>query len=186
MSAETSEPILRRSIMRLGVPRINSLQTGDGTASITFLKVNMDRDTGGLDYLFRFKTPSGDIEVRTTVSIITDFAAAAKFAESGNSLWFLETTEVRKYIEKYAGEYGNTFEVRIFELPSNTSDSSIAVLRDAFCQLFLEYWSSYKYNNADETSDPADCYPDTINFLPFDLDRKLHVTLHARQGVRHD
>jgi hypothetical protein len=187
MSAETSEPISRRSIMRLGFPRIKSLQTDDGTASIAFQAADTNRDTGGLKYLFRFKTPSGDTEVRTTVARVTSSPAREKFfAESGNDLMDLETTEMRKYIEKYAGEYGNTFEVRIFAVPSNTSDDNIVVLRDAFCALLFKYWSSYKYNNADETSDPADCYPDTINFLPFDLDRKLHVTLHARQGVHHD
>jgi hypothetical protein len=184
--AETDEPIFRRSTMRLGVPRIESLQTDDGTASITFLKVNMDRDTGGLDYLFRFKTPSGDTEVRTTVAIVTGIPAAEKFAESGNELWSLHPTDVRKYIEKYAGEHGNTFEVRIFRVPANTSDDGIAALRNAFCELFFKYWSSYKYNNADDPSDPAGFYPDTINFLPFNLNRKFHVTLHAAQGARHD
>jgi len=172
--------------MRLAFPRINSLQTDDGTESITFLKVNMDRDTGGLDYLFRFKTPSGDIEVRTTVAIATGFAAADEFAKGGSSLWSLDTTEVRKYIEKYADEHGNAFEVRTFEVPSNTSDSLIQVLRDAFCKLFLEYWSSYKYSNEDETSDPAGFYPDKIQFVPYDLDKKFRLTLLAGQGGHRD
>ena len=169
--------------MRLGFPRIESLQTDDGAASITFLKVNMDRDTGGLDYLFRFKTPSSDIEVRSTVAIVTGIPASKKFAESGNELWSLHPTDVRKYIEEYAGEYGNTFEVRIFEVPSGANDSSIVALRDAFCELFFEYWSSYKYNSADKMSAAADFYPDTLIFVPFDLDRKFHVTLHVRQGA---
>jgi hypothetical protein len=173
--------------MRLGFPRIKSLQTDDGTASIAFQAADTNRDTGGLNYVFRLKTPSGDAEVSATVGIVTGFPAAEKYlAESGNRLWDLSPTDARQYVERYAGEYGNTFEVRIFKVPVNASDNSIVVLRDAFCDLFLKYWSSYKYVNADETSDPADCYPDTINFPPFDLDRKLHVTLHARQGVHHD
>src|SRR3954453_22223691 len=125
MLAQTSEPIFRRSTMRLGFPRIESLQTDDGTASITFLKVNMDRDTGGLDYLFRFKTPSGDTEVRTTVAIVTGAQASYKFRESGGELMSLHPTDVRKYVEEYAGVYGNTFEVTRFEVPADTSDSSI-------------------------------------------------------------
>ena len=67
-------------------------------------------------------------------------------------------------------------------MPSDTNDSSIVALRDAFCALFFEYWSSYKYNSADEVS-PADFYPDTLIFVPFDLDRKFHVTLHASPAM---
>jgi hypothetical protein len=185
--SETGEPIFRRSIMRLGIPRIESLQTDDGTASITFLGVDTNRDTTGGVYLFQFKTPSGDIEVNTTVGTVTSFPASDKFfAETGNKLMDLTLTDIRKYIETYAEEYGNTLKVALFTVPANTSGNDIVVLRDAFCALFFEYWSSYKYNNADVTSDPADRYPDTINFVPYDLDRKFHVTLHARQGGRHD
>lgn len=173
--------------MRLGFPRIESLQTDDGSASIVFQQVNMNRDAGGLDYLFRFRTPSGDTEVRTTVGIVTGVPAHYKFlAETGNQLMSLPMADVTKYIEKYAGEYGNTFEVRIFEAPADTSDSGIVVLRDAFCELFFQFWSSYKYNNTDEASDPAEFYPDTINFLPHNLNRKFYATLHAKQGGRHD
>jgi hypothetical protein len=187
VSAAASEPTFRRSTMRLAFPRINSLQTDDGTASITFLQVNMNQDTGGLDYLFRFKTPSGDTEVQTTVAILKGIPAAKKYlAETGNELWSLDVTEIRKYKEKYAGEYGNIFEVRTFKVPFDTSDDSIPVLRDAFCALFFKYWSSYQYNNADETSDPADFYPDTIYFTPWALNFLFRVTLHARQGGHHD
>jgi hypothetical protein len=187
MSAEISEPVLRRSIMRLGLPRIKSLQSDDGTASLTFQGADPNRDTGGLVYVFRLKTPSGDAEVHATVGIVTGFPAAEKYgAESGNRLWDLSPADARAYVETYAGEYGNTFEVRIFKVPVNASDDSIVVLRDAFCDLFLKFWSSYRYSNADETSDPVDCYPDTINFVPHDVDKKFLVTLHARQAGRHD
>jgi hypothetical protein len=173
--------------MRLSFPRIKSLQSDDGIASISFQSTSMDRDTGGYEYLFRFAGPSGETEVRATVARVTGAPAAKKFsAETGNSLWSLKIQEAEKYVDEYAEEFGNIFEVRIFAVPSNTSDSSIVVLRDAFCRLFLECWSSYRYNNTDETSDPADCYPDTINFRPYDLNRKFRVTLHARREGRHD
>src|SRR5258707_15417423 len=61
--SQTGEPIFRRSIMRLGFPRIKSLHTDDGTASIDFQSTSMDRDTGGFEYLFRFATSSGEAEV---------------------------------------------------------------------------------------------------------------------------
>ncbi len=93
----------------------------------------------------------------------------------------LTLTDIRKYVETYAEEYGNTFKVVLFTVPANTSDNDIVVLRDAFCGLFFEYRSSYRYNSADETGDPAACYPDTINFVPYDVNRKFHVTLHARK-----
>jgi len=172
--------------MRLAFPRIKSLRTDDGAASIAFQMVDMNRDTGGLTYLFRFKTPSGDIEVRAIVAIVTSTPAADKFAESGGDFWSLEMAERDEYIERYAAEYGNAFEVRIFKVPANTSDDSIVVLRDAFCALFFECWSSHKYNNAEGGGNPADCYPDTIHFLPVDLNRKFHVTLQATRGARHD
>jgi len=185
VASSADEPLSEKH-MRLAFPRINSFQTDDGTASITFLKVNMDRDTGGLDYLFRFKMPTGDIEVHATVAITTSFAAADEFAKGGASLWSLDPTEVRKYVEKYAGEHGNSFLVRIFEVPANTSDSTIQILRDKFCMLFLEYWSSYKYSNADETSDSAGFYPDKLQFVPYDLDEKFRMTFLADKGGRRD
>jgi len=163
--------------MRLAFPRIESLQTGDGIASITFLAADPNRDTGGLNYVFRLKTPSGDAEVVTTVGIATGVFAAEKYsAENGNSLWDLSPSDARRYVENYAGEYGNTFDVRAFKVPINASDENILILRDAFCDLFLKYWSSYRYSNSDETSDPLGCYPDTINFVPRDLDRKFYLT----------
>src|SRR5947207_14126256 len=60
--SETGESIFWRSTMRLGIPRIKSLQTDDATASITFLGVDTNPDTTGGVYLFRLKTPSGDID----------------------------------------------------------------------------------------------------------------------------
>jgi len=185
-AAAAHEPIFRRSTMRLAFPRINSVQSDNGAASIRFLRVNMNRDAGGLDYLFRFKTSSGEIDVRTTVAITTSSAATYKLAESGTTLGSLGVEEALKYVQEYAGEYGNTFEVRIFEVPSHASDGTVVTLRDAFCNLFLEYWSSYKYSNADEASDPAGFYPDTIHFVPYDLDKKFRVTLLAGQGGHHD
>jgi hypothetical protein len=173
--------------MRLAFPRINSLQTEDGTASITYLSFDMNRDTGGFTFLFVFKAPSGETKINTTVARVTSARAREKFqAETGKDLMDLTTTEMTEYIDKYAGEYGNTFEVRIFDVPRDTGDDSVVVLRDAFCALFLEYWSSYKYSNSDDTCDPADHYPDTIHFLPQNLNRKLRVTLSAKQGVNHD
>lgn len=173
--------------MRLEFPRIKSLQTDDGTASITYLAVDPNRDTGGINYVFRFKTPSGNAEVIATIGIVTGFPAAEKYsAENGNSLWDLSPADARQYVENYASEYGNTFEIRAFKVSVNASDKSILILRDAFCDLFLKYWSSYKYSNSDETSDPSGCYPDTVNFVPRNLDRKFYVTLHATQGGRHD
>src|SRR5262245_58191691 len=88
------EPIFRRSTMRLGVPRIDSLQTDDGTASIVFRTVDMNRDTGGYNYLFRLATPSGDVEVNATVESATGSPAARKLAESGVDLWSLKTAEI--------------------------------------------------------------------------------------------
>jgi hypothetical protein len=168
--------------MRLASPRINCLQTDDGTASITYLSVDMNRDTGGFNFLFVFKAPASETKVNTTVARVTTSRAREKLlADTGKDLLDLDTTEMMTYIDKYAGEYGNTFEVRIFEVPSNTGDDGIIVLRDAFCALLFEYWSSGKYSNADDASDPAGVYPDTINFLPIDLNRKFHVTLHARE-----
>jgi hypothetical protein len=172
--------------MRLGFPRIKNLQTDDGTASIAFQSTSMDRDTGGFEYLFRFRTSSGETEVRATVARVTGGPAARKLAESGTDLWSLKTEGIEKYINKYVEEYGNTFEVVIFAVPANASDNDIVALRDAFCALFFKNWSLYKYNNTDDTSDPAELYPDTINFLPYDLDRRFHVTVHARQGGYHD
>src|SRR3954452_23001777 len=115
-SAETNEPIFRRSIMRLEFPRIKSLQTDDGTSSITFQAVDMNRETGGLNYLFKLKAPSGDTEILTTVAIVTSFPAAEKFSESGNDFWSASVTmeDREKYTAKYAEEHGNTFEVRSF------------------------------------------------------------------------
>ncbi|MBR0721082.1 hypothetical protein [Bradyrhizobium manausense] len=169
--------------MRLAFPRIKSLQSDDGTASITYQSVDMNRDTGGFTFLFVFKMPSGETTVNTTVARVTTYPARKKFlADTGKDLLDLSTTEMRKYIDKYAGEYGNTFEVRIFEVPSGTGDDDIVALRDAFCALFFEYWSSYEYNNSDDTSDPADRYPDTISFLPQNLNRKFHLTMLAGQG----
>jgi hypothetical protein len=186
-SAIDDTATFRRSTMRLGTPRIESLQTDDGTASIAYRGVDTNRDTAGGVYLFRFKTLSGDVEVSTTVGTVTSFPAGDKYlAETGNNLMDLTLTDIRKYVERYAEEYGNTFKVVLFTVPANTSDNDIVVLRDAFCALFFEYRSSYKYNNADETSDPAGRYPDTINFMPYDLDPKFRVTVHARQGGRHD
>ena len=173
--------------MRLSFPRIESLQTDDGNASINFLAADPNRDAGGLNYVFRIKTPSGDAEVVTTVGVVTGFPAAEKYlAENGNSLWDLSPADARQYVEKYASGYGNTFEVRAFNVSVNASDESILILRDAFCELFLKFWSSYGYSNSDETSDPSGCYPDTINFVPRNLDRKFHLVLHATQGGRHD
>ena len=182
MAAEASEPS-RRSTMRLAFPRIKYLQTDDGAAAITFQGVDTSRDTSGQKYVFKFRTPSGDIEAFTTVGAVTGLYAAEKFAaETGNILWDSHPTAMRKYIEKYADEYGHTFEVRIFKVPAKMDDKSIILLRDAFCALFFEYRSSYKYNNSDEASDPARRYPDTINFMPYDLSEKFQVILQARQG----
>lgn len=125
--------------MRLSFPRIMSLQSDDGAASIVFQSTDMNRDTGGFKYLFRFATPSGETEVRATVDRVTSGPAAKKFSsESGKKFWSLKTTEIANYVDKYAEEYGNTFEVVIFEAPSDTSGSSIVVLRDAFCRLFFD------------------------------------------------
>jgi hypothetical protein len=44
--------------MRLSFPRIMSLQSDDGAASIVFQSTDMNRDTGGFKYLFRFATAS--------------------------------------------------------------------------------------------------------------------------------
>jgi hypothetical protein len=107
-------------------------------------------------------------------------------AETGKELWSLDAAGIRKYKEKYTGEDGNIFEVRTFNLPFDTSDDTILVLRDAFCALFFKYWSSYQYNDADATSDPAEFYPDTIHFTPWDLNYQTRVTLHAKQGGHHD
>jgi hypothetical protein len=174
--------------MRLGFPRIKSLQSDDGTASITFQTTSMDRDTGGYQYLFRLATSSGETEVRATVARVTGAFAGRKFSaeNGGKSLFSLKVQESQEYVEKYAEEYGHTFEVRTFTVPSDTSDSSVVVLRDTFCRLFLECWSSYRYNNTDDTSDPAGYYPDTINFMPWDVDRKFRVTLHAGPEGHHD
>jgi hypothetical protein len=167
--------------MRLSNPRIDSLQTDDGTASIAFQGIDTNRDAGGRVYLFRFKTPTGDIQVTATVGTATGFPASDKFfAENGKQLMDLPLADIQKYVEEYADQYGNTFEVRLFTVPDNTGDNDIVVLRDAFCALFFKYWSSYEYNNTDETSDPAELYPDKINFVPYDVDRKFHVTLQAR------
>ncbi|GLH82106.1 hypothetical protein SSBR45G_70150 [Bradyrhizobium sp. SSBR45G] len=64
----------------------------------------------------------------------------------------------------YAAEHGHTFEVGLFEVPAKTSDATILILRDAFCKLVLECWSSFRFNNADEIGDPSDSYPDTLHF----------------------
>jgi hypothetical protein len=127
-----------------------------------------------------------DIEVNATAERTTGDPAARKLAESGTDLWSLKTADVRLYIEKYADEYGNTFAVRLFAVPVTTSDADVVTLRDAFCALFFKLWSSYKYNNSHETADPAEVYSDTIIFMPYELDRKFHVTVHARQGGHHD
>jgi len=173
--------------MRLSFPRIKSLQSDDGTASIAFQSTSMDRDTGGYQYLFRYATPSSKIEVRATVARVTGAPAGRKFsAETGTSLWSQKIQDAEQYVDEYAEEYGHTFEVRIFAVPSDKSGSIIALLRDTFCRLFLECWSSVRYNSADETSDPAACYPDTIKFVPYDVDRNFHVTLYARRRGDHD
>lgn len=185
--SETGEPTFRRSTMRLGSPRIKSLEANDGTASLTFTGVDSNPDTTGGVYAFRLRTSAGNIEVSATVGIVTSVPASDKFlAETGKRLMDSTLIDIRKYVETYAEEYGNTFKVVLFTVPVNTSDDDIIKLRDAFCALFLEYCSSYKYNNADETSNPADRYPDTINFAPYGLDRKFRVTLHAGQGGSHD
>lgn len=164
--------------MRLGFPRITSLQSEDGTASIAFQSTSMDRDTGGYRYLFRLAAPSRETEVRATIARVTGAPAGKQFeAETGNNLWSLKIQDAEKYVEKYAEEHGNIFEVRIFAVPPETSGNDIVALRDAFCRLLFECWSSYRYNNADATSDPAGRYPDTINFRPYDVDRRFHVTL---------
>ncbi|MGJ5222395.1 hypothetical protein ACQR1Q_36685, partial [Bradyrhizobium oligotrophicum] len=120
--------------MRLAFPRIKNLQTDDGAASIKFLKVNTSRDVGGFEYLFRFRAPSGNVDVHAILAIVTDMAAARQFGEGGASLWSLHPTQVRTYVERYAAEHGHTFEVRLFEVPAKTSDATILILRDAFCK----------------------------------------------------
>lgn len=185
--SETGEPIFRRSVMRLSFPRIKSLQTDDGTASIVFQSTDMNRDTGGFKYLFRFATSAGEAHVRATVDRVTSGPASEKFsADGGKNFWALKSAEIASYVDKYAEEYGNTFEVVIFEVISDTSGSSIEVLRDTFCRLIFDCWSSYRYNNTDETSDPTGRYPDTINCLPYGLDKRFYVTLHAKQEGGHD
>ncbi|WP_315783999.1 MULTISPECIES: hypothetical protein [unclassified Bradyrhizobium] len=168
--------------MRLAFPRIESLQTDDGTASIRYLTVDMNRDNGGLKYLFTFEAPNGEMRIPTTVALLTSSPAREKFrADTGLDLFDSRLSEIGKYTEEYAGRYGNTFLVQAFDVPANMDEDAIVALRSAFCALFFEYWSSYRHNNQDDTCDPAERYPDTLHFVPQNLGRKFHLTLHARQ-----
>src|SRR5437764_12746751 len=103
----------------------------------------MNRDTGGLKYLFRFATSAGEAEGRATVDRVTSSPAGEKFsAETGKNFWTLKTAEIASYVDKFAEEYGNSFEVVIFEVLSDTSGSSVEVLRDAFGALFLDCYAA--------------------------------------------
>ncbi|BAM89148.1 amidophosphoribosyltransferase [Bradyrhizobium oligotrophicum S58] len=170
--------------MRLAFPRINSLEADDGSASISYLTVDMNRDTGGLKYNFTSMKPFGKIDIPTTVALLTSSKARdLLLAETGFDIFDQDLSEIERRVREYAGQHGHTFEVRTFQVPATANEQMIRVLRDSFCDLFLEYWSAYRNSSGDHTDDSAGRYPDTLHFRPQNLNRKFHVTLHAKGGA---
>lgn len=171
--------------MRLAFPRVSYLENEDKTASITRLNESGNRDDGGLVYLFRCVIPAGRFELRSTVAVVTSVLAGQQLEESGSKISSLSVQEFREYVERYAEQFGNTFEVRIFGDTFQANDKDIEVLRDTYCRLLLALWSSYRYNNADNECDPSGTYPDTLFFRPFNLDRKFRMTLRVGGETSH-
>ena len=165
--------------MRLEMPNTSFLQSDDGKAEIILLNEIGNRDEGSIIYRFRCSMRSGDVDFRTATQSLTAAFAGQKSEESGKPIGSLSVTEFREYVGEYAEEFGMTFSVRTFGNDLRKTDRDIITLRDTFCRLFLRLWSSYKYTNSDRASDPNGFYPDTIEFWPYNLDKKFRATLYA-------
>jgi len=164
--------------MRLRTPRVDHVQSDDGSAVLTYEGLDTSHDLGGSNYLLRVRDAGEEAEVRARIRTVTYSDARDAAEREGLNFSAMSSDERREYQQRFADEFGNRMEVILFEIVEQGHFSLEDLVR-RLCIMYLEMKASYKYNHPDYPGSGEGYYPDQIYFCPYDVDRKLYVTIKA-------
>jgi hypothetical protein len=177
----------RSVIMRLSSPRIKSLRSEDGKALLEYVDLVIDREEGGGVYRFTYRNCDDVIEIMTRVGCNFFGKSTDKYRqETGQDLFDQGIEFIDKYVLKNSEIDGATFTVIKFdfETPEPSDNVLLAYLRDRFCELYLRYASTHRYNSEEPIMDPDGFYPDRIYFSPFEF-RKFWKEFSSKDLEKH-
>lgn len=167
--------------MRLRMPRVDQVQSEDGSWFLTYEGLDTSHDLGGGNYRFRVRQPDRDISVRARVSASS--SKARKIAsEEGLDYRSMNLEEMRAYDESIAEKFGKRYEVILFDIEGDVGGEDIARFAKQFCNSIFILKSSYKFNNEDYPDSGDGSYPDEIYFCPYGIEKKYYATFYATEG----
>jgi hypothetical protein len=168
--------------MRLAVPSVKMVRDQVTGAELSYVGGSANRDMLGSIYRMTCFHADRLLAVEVIAGNMT-YSPADRYAKSiGIDCSTLGVSEHRRFIEKYANDYGAMFDVSKFHADQYIDKLGMIVLRDQFLQLFFERNSSYLYNRAGEIRGGG-YYPDKVQFYPYGLDRKLCGVFDNDAGV---
>ena len=167
--------------MRMAKPRVNQVESGDGSAVLSYQGLDTSHDLGGETYLLRIRQGDRVAEIQARVAHSTSHAEQMAASE-GVNYSALSLTEALAYLERVSDTYGRRLQIILFE---PAAGSEVDIERDAalFCRLYFELASSYRYNNPEYPESGEGYYPDEAYFCPYDVDRRFFVTFRAGENA---
>ena len=168
--------------MRLRKPRVERVESRDGTSILHFERFVPGRDGGALYRLTILPGGVSKSKISTNVLVtsVTSFYAADYARSQG--LDFDQWSLVRQmdYQNEFAEVHGNRNAVREFALQNRDLDEEqIEMAIALFVKLFFEINSSFKFNK--EPPEERGAFPDRLSFEPYDLVRAFHRLYRAEE-----
>lgn len=168
--------------MRLAVPSVKMVRDQVTGAELSYVGGSANRDMLGTIYRMTCSHADRLLAVKVIAGNMTYFPAD-KYAKSiGIDFSTWSVSDSRRFLEKYANDYGAVFDVSTFDADRVIDELGMISLRDQFLHLFFKRNSSYRYNKAGEMHNDG-YYPDKVQFYPYGLDRKLCGVFANNAGV---
>jgi len=158
---------------RIWNPKLKSISTDDGRATLTFSGFDTSRDGGGKLLTFELTRPSFVEKMLICKILVADHTvdrARTYYQKQNIDYWKLSLTEKSSLNIEYGNKFGKYYDVKEFH-PQNFKisqlpDAQVEEIRDLICALYLKRYATYSFNNPDPSADPDGFYPDEISFQP--------------------
>ena len=175
--------------MRLRMPKVTSVTSKDGRATLQYKGITIHPDVGGATYLLEVEWP-GSKTGKMTIEAIVVAANSKRISraayEAGLDYDNMTLPEQGKFDERFFQEHGRYGSVKNFygDFIKAMKPSEIEFTREIFINLYFIMNSSYKFNDKDILEeDLINFYPDTIEFNPISLPRKYWKLYHSPSGA---